>query len=44
MRLSGFILENIEAIVQEWENFARTMDAPGKPLDTEALRDHAELM
>lgn len=44
MRLSGFILENIEAIVQEWENFARTMDTPGKPLDTEALRDHAELM
>jgi signal transduction histidine kinase len=44
MRLSGFILENIEPIVQQWENFARTMDTPGKPLDTEALRDHAELM
>ena len=44
MRLSGFILENIEPIVQEWENFARTMVTPGKPLDTKALRDHAELM
>lgn len=44
MRLSVFILENIEPIVQEWENFARTMDTPGKPLNTEALRDHAELM
>lgn len=44
MRLSEFILENIEPIVQEWENFARTMDTPGKPLDTAALRDHAELM
>lgn len=44
MRLSRFILEHLESIVQEWENFARTMDTPGKPLDSEALRDHAELM
>lgn len=44
MRLSSFIIAHLEAMVQEWENFARTMDNPGKPLDTDALRDHAELM
>lgn len=44
MRLSSFLLEHIEPIVQEWEDFARTMPTDGKPLDSEALRDHAELM
>lgn len=44
MRLSRFIREHLESIVQEWENFARTMDTPGKPLDNHALRDHAEQM
>lgn len=44
MRLSAFLIEHIEPIVQEWEDFARTMHTDGKPLDTEALRDHAELM
>jgi signal transduction histidine kinase len=44
MRLSGFILDNLEAIVQEWEDFARTMATPGEALDTAALRDHAEPM
>lgn len=44
MRLSDFILNNIEPILQEWEDFARTLETPGKPLDTDALRDHAELM
>ncbi|EGH34222.1 sensor histidine kinase, partial [Pseudomonas syringae pv. japonica str. M301072] len=32
MRLSGFILENIEAIVREWTDFARTLSALGEPL------------
>lgn len=44
MRLAGFILENIEPIVQEWEDFARTLATPGEPLDSVALRDHAEQM
>ncbi|MGI4840260.1 MAG: hypothetical protein ACRYF9_21875 [Janthinobacterium lividum] len=44
MRLPDFILDNLEPIVQEWENFARTLTSPGKPLDIEALRDHAEQM
>lgn len=44
MRLSQFLIENIKPIVHEWENFARTMPTTGKPLDAEALRDHAERM
>lgn len=44
MNLSSFILENIEPIVQEWESFARTLETPGKELDSEALRDHAAIM
>ncbi|KPW57641.1 Sensor histidine kinase [Pseudomonas syringae pv. tomato] len=44
MRLSGFILENIEPIVTEWADFAHTMATPGEPLDITALRDHAEQM
>ncbi|PZW71336.1 RsbRD-like negative regulator of sigma factor [Pseudomonas sp. URMO17WK12:I1] len=41
MRLSPFIDENVEPILQAWEDFARTITVPGKALDTEALRDHA---
>jgi signal transduction histidine kinase len=44
MRLSEFMLDNLEPIVQEWENFARILTSPGEPLDVEALRDHAEEM
>lgn len=44
MRLFVFIDENIEPILQAWEDFARTITVPGKPLDSEALRDHAGLM
>lgn len=44
MRLSDFILQNVEPILQEWEDFARTLEISGKPLDREALRDHAGLM
>lgn len=44
MRLSDFISENLEPILQAWEDFARTIVTPGAPLDTEALRDHAEQM
>ena len=44
MRLSSFLITNIEPILQEWENFARTILTDCKPLDSEGLRDHAELM
>ena len=44
MRLSDFILENLEPILQAWEDFARTIETPGADLDSEALRDHAEQM
>lgn len=44
MRLSNFLIENVKPIVQEWESFARTLPIAGKPLDAEALRDHAERM
>lgn len=44
MRLSDFITTNVEPILQAWEDFARTIDTPGAPLDTKALRDHAEQM
>lgn len=44
MRLSDFITQNLEPILQDWEDFARTIETPGAPLDTAALRDHAEQM
>jgi signal transduction histidine kinase len=44
MRLPDFILENLEPILQAWEDFARTIETPGADLDSAALRDHAEQM
>jgi signal transduction histidine kinase len=44
MRLPDFIVENIEPILQAWEDFARTIETTGAALDTEALRDHAGQM
>lgn len=44
MRLSDFILHEIEPILQEWENFARTLGTPAKPLNRDDLRDHAQQM
>ena len=44
MRLPDFILENLEPILQAWEDFARTIETPGAELDNAALRDHAEQM
>jgi signal transduction histidine kinase len=40
MRLSKFIMTNLEEIVTEWESFVRTM-MPEKQLDSAALRDDA---
>jgi signal transduction histidine kinase len=41
MRLADFILENIEPILREWEEFARTLN-PGQKLAVLTLRDDAE--
>jgi hypothetical protein len=41
MRLADFILANVEAILQEWEDFARSL-APGTEMEVLALRDDAE--
>lgn len=40
MRLTDFILCNIEPILAEWEDFARSL-WPGKETDPRELRDHA---
>jgi hypothetical protein len=39
-KLSTFIRRNREAILSEWEAFARTLEQ-GRAMDVEALRDHA---
>jgi signal transduction histidine kinase len=44
MRLSDFIIKNLEPILQAWEDFARTIEIPGEALNSKALRDHAEQM
>lgn len=44
MRLADFILENIEPILQRWEDFAKTMTPAADGMDSLALRDHAEQM
>lgn len=44
MRLSKFILANMEAILQEWEDFAKTVHATVHRMTTRELRDHAEAM
>ena len=41
MRLPHFIVDNIEAILAEWESFARSLE-PGSDMGVVALRDHAE--
>jgi signal transduction histidine kinase len=43
MRLADFILENLEPLLQSWEEFASTI-LPAANLNSEALRDHAEQM
>lgn len=41
MRLSAFIAQNKESIVQAWEDFARTIEPPACAMDRKALRNHA---
>src|SRR6476661_2523908 len=40
-RLSTFIRDNSEAILSEWEAFARSLPV-GRSMDMAALRDHAK--
>lgn len=42
MRLAEFILEHMEAIVAEWEAFARTLLPGAAGMTSLALRDHAQ--
>lgn len=44
VRLSEFILANLEPILQEWEDFARNLGAITESMDAEALRDHAQMI
>jgi PAS domain S-box-containing protein len=44
MRLSAFITQNQESILQAWEEFARTIEPPALSMDTKALRNHAAFM
>jgi signal transduction histidine kinase len=43
MRLSQFLLDNLERILQSWEDFARTL-SPGRAMGVEALRNDLERM
>lgn len=42
--LSSFISNNMEPILQAWEDFARTIEPPALTMDDTALRDHARQM
>lgn len=43
MNLANFITNNLEVILQEWEEYANSL-APGKNMNKVALRDHAKAM
>ncbi|WP_322615641.1 HAMP domain-containing sensor histidine kinase [Pseudomonas sp. BIC9C] len=42
MRLSDFIVQNVNRIVDEWEQFAKTITPAAESMDCIALRDHAK--
>jgi signal transduction histidine kinase len=42
--LSRFIVNNMEPIMQAWEDFARTIEPPALTMDDVELRDHAKQM
>ncbi|GAA3948849.1 HAMP domain-containing sensor histidine kinase [Allohahella marinimesophila] len=44
MRLHNFISANMEAIILEWEAFARAIQPSGGDMDVMELRDHAQDM
>lgn len=42
MRLSDFIRQQVDRIVDEWEQFAQTITPAAEYMDSTALRDHAK--
>ncbi|WLG93846.1 sensor histidine kinase KdpD [Pseudomonas sp. FP198] len=44
MRLHDFILNDMESILQAWEDFARTVETPMPVMDATGLRNHGELI
>jgi len=44
MRLSKFIMLNMESILQEWDNFAKTLLLSAKKISNASIRDHAKGM
>lgn len=44
IRLGDFILKNMESILEQWEEFAQTINPPALTMNSKSLRDHAELM
>ena len=44
MRLASFIAGNMEPILADWTEFARTLGSAARPMDTVQLRDHAAVM
>jgi PAS domain S-box-containing protein len=44
MRLSDFISDHMEPILQGWEDFSASLQPPGTPVATMALREHAALI
>lgn len=44
MKLSRFILSNMDEILGEWESFARSLSIPGVALPVAELQDHARQM
>lgn len=44
MKLSVFIQQNLESILQNWEDFARSIQPAHRVMDVIELRDHAEEM
>jgi len=44
LRLADFLASHSEAILQEWEDFARTLEPAAGVMTTKALRNHAAEM
>lgn len=44
MRLADFIIDNLEPILQAWEDFAKSIPGAADSMDATALRDHAQQM
>lgn len=44
MRLADFIIFELEKILQEWENFARTLTPAALAMTDNELRNHAEIL